>query len=174
MMTRSTTGNSILWRRKNSRSKRFTRLRCTAFPTRRLTTSPNRGRLRPGGPGPRRNGGVWSRLPWACARRKSWRWRSRAALVKRAVPLGCGFRTGAEHRQLLSGVRRRGSPTLRRRGASGLWPGGALSPGARPGCSSVPKTRGCGSGANYWVDRCVLTLIFLIPGTYSKHYINHL
>jgi hypothetical protein len=74
-------------------------------------------------------------------------------------PFKVGIRTGAKHRQWLNGVRRRGSPPLRRRGACGPWPGGASRPGGRPGCSSVPRTRGCGPGANYWVDKCVLTFM---------------
>ena len=44
MMTRSREGSWLLWRRKNSRSRRFTRLRRTALPRRRVTASPRRGR----------------------------------------------------------------------------------------------------------------------------------
>ena len=40
-------------------------------------------------------------------------------------PFKVGFMTGAGHRQSASGMRRRGSPSLRRRYAYGLWPGGA-------------------------------------------------
>jgi hypothetical protein len=49
------------------------------------------------------------------------------------------------------------APTLRPRGVSGPWPDGASKPGGRPWCSSAPKSRGFGPGANYVVDTCVLT-----------------
>lgn len=94
-------------------------------------------------------------------------------LGKTGGPFGVGVRTGAEHRRRTAemGV---GVPHLRPRGVSGLWPGGALKSGARPGCSSVPKTRGCGPGAHYGVDRCVLTSLLPYPRTCNNHFINHL
>ena len=76
-------------------------------------------------------------------------------LMETGGPFLVEVRTGAEHRRLVSGMRLRGSSPLRRSGVYGLWPGGVLIPGGRPGCSSSLKTRGCGPGANYWVEMCV-------------------
>ena len=52
------------------------------------------------------------------------------------------------------------APTLRPRGGSGPWPDGASKPGGRPCCSSAPKSRGFGPGANYEVDTCVSTFTY--------------
>jgi hypothetical protein len=76
-------------------------------------------------------------------------------LTETGVSSKVGVRTGAEHRRLVSGMRPRGSPPLRRSGVYGLWPGGVLKPGGRPGCSSALKIHGCGPGANYSVEMCV-------------------
>lgn len=74
------------WRRKNSRSKRLTRLRLTALPKRFVTTSPRRGLPAGAGASVMPKCRVCSRRPWARARRNSGRCRRRSSLVKRAVP----------------------------------------------------------------------------------------
>jgi len=106
-MTKSSGGNLSLWRRKNSRSKRLTRLRLTALPKRLVTTSPSRGL--PAGAGARvmPKCRVCSRRPWARARRKSARYRRRSALVKRAVPGEGAGGMGAESRLCSVGWLRR-------------------------------------------------------------------
>jgi len=98
MMIKSSRGSLSLWRRKNSRSMRLTRLRFTALPKRLVTTSPSRGL--PACPGAKvmPKWRVCSRRPWARARRKSARYRRRSALRKRAVPGDEAVGMGAERR----------------------------------------------------------------------------
>ena len=62
---------------------------------------------------------------------------------------------------MLSGMAQKGPPVLTRSGVCGLWPGGASTPDAPPGCSSGSKNRGCAPGANCWVEMCVSWLIIL-------------
>lgn len=60
------------------------------------------------------------------------------------------------------GVAQGGSPPLRPKGACGPWPDGVSISGGRPGCSCGSKTRGCGYGVNYGVDRCASCRIILV------------
>ena len=55
-----------------------------------------------------------------------------------------------------------GSLPLRPKGACGPWPDAVSISGGRPGCSCGSKTRGCGCGANYGVDRCASCRIILV------------
>ena len=171
MMTKSPGGSCCLWRRKNSRSKRFTRLRRTAFPRRRVTANPRRAA--PVGPGPRTmpKWSVWSRRPWAWARRKSARRRIRSALVKRAVPLAVGVL--AEHRLGVFGVRLRRLPPLDREACPALGPTAVQNPAAALGAHPLQKAVGSGPAQIMGLIGAFHSTI-LIPRTFSNHFINHL
>ena len=104
------------------------RLRLTALPKRRVTTSPRRG---PGASVGARVTPKWreySRFPWAWARRYSARRRSRSALVKLAVPLTVGVGTG--HRSTECEVGLRDTPPILNRQAFAAPGPAALDDGA--------------------------------------------
>jgi hypothetical protein len=171
MMTRSPGGSCCLWRRKNSRNRRFTRLRRTAFPRRRVTANPRRAA--PVGPGPTTmpKCRVWSRRPWAWARRKSARRRIRSALLKRAVPLAVGGL--AEHRLGVVGVRLRRLPPLDREAGPALGPTALQNPAAALAAHPLQKAVGSGPAQIMGLIGTFHSTI-LNPRTFSNHFINHL
>ncbi len=151
MMIRSPGGKLSLWRRKNSRRRRLTRLRREALPTLRPATSPNRRPVPSPGARQTPKCGVCSFFPRAWALRYSRRRRSRSSLVNRAALVAASVLPGTCARLEDSGACFSEAPCISHREAlAALGPAALQNPAAPPGAhapqeavsaSPAPSTR---------------------------------
>ena len=131
--------------RNHSRIRRFTRVRTTAGPTRRLAVMPSRGAR------------VAAPASAGCATRTTNDASCACALARYALEIA-SFAEPVAAPEALASARASLPRRSRPPGACGPSHAGASEPHGRPGSSCVRGIRGCDGGGFGWADRCASSL----------------